>query len=135
MNQPVMQGRPLRIFVVENHEDTLMALTQYLAGGGHTVRSALSMEEALERLPSAEIDVLISDIGLPDGDGWELLRRAQLDARTYTVAMSGFGHNADRGRSEAAGFRKHLIKPFSPEDLDDILALAATELAQRGNPA
>jgi two-component system CheB/CheR fusion protein len=122
--------RPLRIFVVENHEDTLVALTQYLTEMGHAVLSAPTMKAALAALPSARCDVLISDIGLPDGDGWELLRRAGLEPRVYTIAMSGFGHNADRSRSQAAGYRKHLLKPFEPDALDIMLAEAETETAR-----
>ena len=75
MTEPDASHRTLRIFVVENHEDTLTALTGYLTQMGHAVRSALTMEDALRKLPLADCDVLISDIGLPDGDGWELLRR------------------------------------------------------------
>lgn len=119
----------LRIFVVENHEDTLTALTDYLVASGHAVRSALTMEAALEALPLADLDVLISDIGLPDGDGWELLRRARLAPRVFTIAMTGFGHSCDRAKSEAAGYRKHLLKPFVPDDLDLMLEQAAADIA------
>jgi len=122
---------PLRIFVVENHEDTLVALTRYLVASGHSVLSALTMKDALSALPGAQCDVLISDIGLPDGDGWELLRRSGLGAQVYAVAMSGFGQKTDRARSKAAGYRKHMLKPFAPEDLDDILDEAAAELAEK----
>src|SRR3954451_8308316 len=89
------EPHPLRIFVVENHPDTLKYLTIYLEQMGHTVHSARSMHEALEHLPSAESQVLISDIGLPDGDGWELLQRSRLAGSVYAIAMSGFGMNAD----------------------------------------
>jgi two-component system CheB/CheR fusion protein len=127
MSEP---GRPLRIFVVENHEDTLVALTDYLVQMGHEVISASTMDEALRTLPSSQSDVLISDIGLPDGDGWELLRRARLDPRVYAIAMSGFGHNYDRAKSVAVGYRNHLLKPFVPEDLDAMLEEAAGEVAR-----
>ena len=130
MSEPAAPNRPLRIFVVENHEDTLTALTEYLTLMGHTVLSALTMEGALRALPPAHCDVLISDIGLPDGDGWELLRRARLEPHVYTIAMSGFGLNSDRAKSEAAGYRKHLLKPFLPDDLDIMLAEAAVERAK-----
>ena len=48
--------------------------------------------------------------------------------RIYTIAMSGFGQNSARAKSEAAGYRKHLLKPFVPDDLDAMLAQAAAEL-------
>jgi len=67
---------PLRIFVVENHADTVKYLRLYLEQLNHVVETARTMTEALAVLAKEKFDVLISDIGLPDGDGWELLRRA-----------------------------------------------------------
>jgi CheY-like chemotaxis protein len=116
---------PLRIFIVENHADTLLGLTMYLEQEGHTILSARTMEAALEMLPNEKFDVLLSDIGLPDGDGWELLRRAKLPENVYTIAMSGFGMNADRAKSKAAGYNQHLLKPFNPDELNRILEEAA----------
>ena len=85
------------------------------------------MAEALTARPCADCDALISDIGLPDGDGWELLRRvhSHLPRPLYAIAMSGFGMNADHVRSREAGFRHHLLKPFKPAELDSMLAEAA----------
>ena len=125
-------SRPLRIFIVENHPDTLRWLGLYLEQLGHTVLSARTMEDALEALPKANCDVLISDIGLPDGDGWTLLRTLRESHRPhpgYAIAMSGFGLNADRTRSEAAGYRHHMLKPFNPDALDTLLEEAAREIA------
>ncbi len=119
----------LRIFVVENHPDTLKYLRLYLEQLGHIVLSAQTMAGALAALPSAGCHVLISDIGLPDGDGWELLREANLPSAIYAIAMSGFGMNADRGKSKAAGYRHHLLKPFVPDELDAMLDEAARERA------
>jgi CheY-like chemotaxis protein len=120
---------PLRIFIVENHADTLLGMTMYLEQEGHTVLAARSVKEALAALAGAQFDVLLSDIGLPDGDGWELLRRARLPKSVYAIAMSGFGMNADRVRSRKAGYRQHLLKPFDPDELNCILAEAAQEMA------
>jgi len=118
----------LRIFVVENHVDTLKYLTLYLEHMGHIVLSARNMTTALDQLQTVECDVLISDIGLPDGDGWKLLRQVRLPRPVYAIAMSGLGKNADRRTSEAAGYRHHLLKPFEPEELDSMLLEAASEL-------
>ena len=128
---PDAPPRPLRVFVVENHPDTLKYLRLYLETLGHEVSAALTMHDALAALPAAEPDVLISDIGLPDGTGWELMRRldGRLGAGVYTIAMSGFALHADQARSQAAGFRHHLLKPFSPDHLGDLLDEAARELA------
>ncbi len=120
---------PLRIFVVENHPDTLESLQIYLEESGHTVESAGTMADALAALPSANCDVLISDIGLPDGTGCELLQSLQLPRSIYAIAMSGFGMNADHARSRAAGFRHHVLKPFPLRELDALLEEAAHELS------
>lgn len=118
----------LRIFLVENHADTLKYTKMYLEQMGHAVQSARTIAEALDLIPEVNADVLISDIGLPDGDGWELLEKAGRAAPKYAIAMSGFGMYADRSRSLAVGYRHHLLKPFPPEDLDAILMEAAGEL-------
>ena len=117
----------LRIFVVENHPDTLKYLCLYLEQMGHVVDSACSKTESIVRLTGRPCDVLISDIGLPDGNGWELLQQAPSPKPRYAIAMSGFGMHADRERSLAAGYRHHLLKPFPPEELDELLAEAAQE--------
>ncbi len=120
--------QPLAILVVENHPDTLKYLRMYLEQLGHSVRSATTMTEALETLAAAPSDVLISDIGLPDGDGWELIKRARTTAAPfYAIAMSGFGMGNDHSRSKAAGFRHHLLKPFTPDQLDQCLQEAQRE--------
>ena len=121
--------RPLSIFVVENHADTLKYLRMYLEQLGHHVRVARTMTEALAELPGSDCDVLISDIGLPDGDGWQLLREVVLPHLPYAIAMSGYGMNADRLRSKQAGYRHHILKPFEPDELEAMLEEAARERA------
>ena len=125
---------PLRILVVENHADTRDVLVSLLEGLGHTVVVAESMRNALRAAPEARCDVLISDIGLPDGDGWELLGQLNLPRPMYAIAMSGYGMTADRTRSKAAGFRHHLVKPMGIEQLEGILKEVAAEIgkAKRG---
>jgi CheY-like chemotaxis protein len=119
--------RPMRIFVVENHEDTRFLLCLLLEQLGHTVFSAPSLAGALEAMPAARCDVLISDIGLPDGNGWDLMTRLG-DARPpYAIAMSGFGMSSDRQRSLNVGYRHHLLKPVEPNQLERLLDEAADE--------
>ncbi len=122
---------PLRVFVVENHPDTLRSMRMYLELMGHTVASACTSAEAVAAVPDARCDVLISDIGLPDGDGWDLLRTLHEHghAPAFAIAMSGFGMNADHVRSHAVGYRHHLLKPFAPSALDAMLAEAALEIS------
>ncbi len=90
------------------------------------------MKIALAKIPETTLDLLISDIGLPDGDGWELLSRLGPPKDYLAVAMSGCGANADKKRSRAVGYRHHLLKPFLPDELDPILA-EASQLAVRRN--
>jgi DNA-binding response OmpR family regulator len=119
------RSRPLRIFIVENHADTLKYLTLYLQQEGYSVSTARTMTEALGALAVSQPDVLISDIGLPDGNGWELIEKANLPESTFTIAMSGYPET--RAEHEKTGYRKYLVKPFNPGELDRILE----PLAQR----
>lgn len=111
-----------KIIVIENHEDTLTYLSRYLEQKGHEVIQARDQAAALNYLQATRVDILISDIGLPDGDGWELLQQvAELQPLPFSIAMSGYGSPDDLARSRAAGYRHHLIKPFTPQDLDALL--------------
>jgi len=120
---------PRCIFVVENHPDTMKYLVMYLEDLGYITLQARNLEDAVAAWRDHPCDVLISDIGLPDGDGWDLMARLGADGNPprFAIAMSGFGLNADEGKSRAAGYRYHLIKPFDPERLEEILDEAALE--------
>jgi CheY-like chemotaxis protein len=120
----------MRVFVVENHDDSRLMLTMLLSQMGYEVKSAASMQEALDTMPEADPEVLVSDIGLPDGDGWELLQRLQLPHEVYAIAMSGYGMSTDRERSKAAGYRHHLVKPMDIEQLERLLDEASRERDQ-----
>ena len=122
--------RPLRIFVVENHEDTRFLLGLLLEQLGHTVFATATKAEALASMADAHCDVLISDIGLPDGNGWELMAQLGPGAPPYAIAMSGFGQLSDRQRSLGVGYRHHLLKPVEPNQLEDLLDEAARELVR-----
>jgi len=119
----------LKILLVENHEDTLTYLSRYLEQLGHEVCGARDLASATKLIPSSHFDVLICDIGLPDGDGWQLLH--QMTPQPFGIAMSGFATNSDREKSRAAGYKHHLIKPFLPDDLDAVLEEAASQIAKR----
>lgn len=124
-----MTQRPLRILIVEDHQDTLKYLTLYLQQSGHAVLSAHTVKQAQETLTKTECDVLLSDIALSDGSGWELLSGLELPRPIYAIAMSGFGMAADANRSKAAGYRHHLVKPIDPDRLDQVLLEAGREMA------
>lgn len=123
---------PLTFFVVENHQDTLDAIRMFLEAQGHKVETAPDMASALKLAPQTPFDVLISDIGLPDGDGWELMKQLRAQMPLKAIAMSGYGMRADIERSKAAGFAAHLIKPFGPAELEAALQKV---LGERGGEA
>lgn len=113
----------LSILIVENHSDTLIYLQTYLEMKGYVVRSASTMEAALASLSSEEIDVLISDVNLPDGNGLELMRRlAHLNI--FGISMSGYDSCYDFESSSDAGYKYHIVKPFLPEELESLLEKA-----------
>ena len=121
----------LSVCIVENHADSRDILTLLLEQMGHTVTSAEDLSGAIALLRCASFDLLISDIGLPDGSGWELLE-AVGDARPpCCVAMSGYGTNSDRERSRLAGYRHHLVKPMDSLLLEHVLAEASQLRHQR----
>jgi CheY-like chemotaxis protein len=124
-SHPSMQ--PLRVFLVENHEDTVRYIKLYLEHLGHVVMVARDMETALREIPKSRCDVLISDIGLPDGDGWLLLERLGPDRPAFAIAISGYGTGNDQRKSRAVGYNSHLVKPFVPDALLTLLQQAAEE--------
>ncbi|MFA7234260.1 MAG: response regulator [Terrimicrobiaceae bacterium] len=124
-----MSSCPLRIFLVENHDDSLACLTGYLENCGYEVQGARSMDSALRVLAAGQVDVLICDIGLPDGDGWQLMRRVgeMKGPSPFGIAMSGYGTRSDIEKSRLAGYRHHLVKPFLPEELDTLIKAATAQ--------
>ena len=121
---------PLRIFVVEDHEASLEALTLFLTRRGHTVISAQTVEEAEAKLPGSDCQLILSDINLPDGTGWDLLTSPAVPPGTYAAAMSGLGSESDLEHSKAAGFRAHLVKPMRLADVEKVLAEAREAVRQ-----
>jgi PAS domain S-box-containing protein len=102
------------ILLVDDHQDTNRAMARLLERMGYNVRTADSIRAALDAADAAHFDLLISDIGLPDGSGLELMR--QLLARHASIkgiALSGFGMEEDVKKSKEAGFYDHLIKPIN----------------------
>ena len=109
----------MTLLVVEDDEATLRILTRLLRRRGHTVVSATSLATALEVAANEEFDLVISDIGLPDGSGIELMRTLQSVKPIRGIAVSGFGMEEDVRRSREAGFAEHLTKPISFKQLHE----------------
>jgi DNA-binding response OmpR family regulator len=114
------QNGPKRhqILLVDDHNDTAEALRNYLGRAGYDVTVAASIEVACQCVEQQRFDLLLCDIGLPDGRGDELLLKLRTAGYEFpAIALSGFGAETDVARSRAAGFHTHLTKPFSPQQL------------------
>ena len=104
-----------RILLVEDHGDTLQILSRLLRKWGYGVTTASSVQAALDRASEQPFDLIISDLGLPDGSGCELVR--QIKGGIPAIALSGYGTEEDVRCSLDAGFSEHLIKPISFQTL------------------
>ncbi|PYI90230.1 MAG: hypothetical protein DME97_18265 [Verrucomicrobia bacterium] len=115
----------LRILLVDDHPDTCAALEKLLTLRGHSVAAAHSMREAMEVAGAGvSFDLLISDVGLPDGNGMDLIRYLRAQRPIRGIAISGFGMDADIRKSIEAGFAEHLVKPVKLEKLEAAIARA-----------
>ena len=105
--------RKFSILLVEDHPDTAGALGQLLQEEGHRVTVCDSVGAAIDAFRTAPTDLLITDLGLPDGSGHDLLARLRRIRPIEGIVLSGYGMDADVARSKAAGFLHHLTKPVS----------------------
>ncbi len=117
----VLGSKKLRLLLVDDHADTRGVLSRLLTKCGHEVVTAASAESALEILNDGPFDALISDIGLPDINGYELVREAKRRQPLKGIALSGLGMDEDVQRSLDAGFDHHLTKPINFKDLQSLL--------------
>lgn len=129
---PIMVSTPhaahKRILVVDDNEDAADTLAEALRSYGHTVSVAYTPRSALELFAVQNLDLAILDIGLPDMTGHELataMRESGRNADMRYAALTGFGQDSDKERSEAAGFFSHLVKPLKLEDLEALLSALA----------
>jgi len=111
-----------RILVVDDHDDTLRSMKLLLTRLGYEVLAAENMTDALHIAEEEPFDILLSDIGLPDGSGLELLKRIREMRDVPALALSGFGMDEDIERSRDAGFSDHLTKPVSIDRLQAAIA-------------
>ena len=113
--------RSLHLLLVDDHTDTRLVLSRLLSKCGYEVASTDSEQGALKLLESGRFDALISDIGLPDGDGYDLVREAKRRQPLRAIALSGYGTEEDVRRSLEAGFDYHLTKPVDLNGLRSLL--------------
>jgi PAS domain S-box-containing protein len=119
----------LRILVVEDHEATLRVLSRLLSRMGHHVTAAPSLASALAAADRETFDVLLSDLGLPDGSGLDLIRQLGARYAGRSIALTGYGMEDDIQSSRNAGFAAHLTKPV---DID-LLGATIREVAAAAN--
>jgi CheY-like chemotaxis protein len=117
----------IRVFVVEDHAATAKALKSFLEATGYSVHLATDISSALELAPRITFDVLVCDLSLPDGTGWELLEGLRKSAPVLGIAFSAFDEPAHLARSKEAGFVEHVVKGAAATDL-----VASIERAFRG---
>jgi hypothetical protein len=116
-----LQG--VRILIVEDHTDTRVVLSRLLNHIGHEVISAENVHDALAFLSNIRFDILLSDIGLPDGDGLALVVEAKRrQPLKTTVALTALASNDDRTRGLRAGFDHYLTKPLDFRKLRTVLS-------------
>jgi len=114
------ERQPMRILLVEDHEDTNRSLTSLLRRRGYHVQSALTFQSAIELSAKEKFDVLISDLGLPDGSGIDLIQKL-VSRPPLGIALTGFGMEQDIRKSREVGFQHHLVKPIDLNKLDSII--------------
>jgi CheY-like chemotaxis protein len=129
---PAVLPRALRILLVEDHEDTAEAMADLLRLIGHQVIVAGSVAAGLAAAGTAGaagggVDRVVSDLGLPDGSGHDLMRELVRLYGWKGIALSGYGMEDDIRRSHEAGFARHLTKPVALEALRDAIRQVADD--------
>lgn len=123
-------GRRLRLLLVDDHEATRTILSRMLTRDGHVVFPAANLREARAVVATQRCDAVISDLGLPDGSGLELMQEIRTLHGWPGLALSGYGQEEDLARSREAGFSRHLTKPVDGARLRRALAEIVSDLAE-----
>jgi PAS domain S-box-containing protein len=111
-------GETLRILFVDDNADTAFVLSKFLTASGYVVKTAGSAVAALELASKEPFDIIVSDIGLPDVNGYELMKQIRAFYPIQGIAMSGYGMEDDLRKSREAGFSDHIVKPASLSQLE-----------------
>jgi signal transduction histidine kinase/CheY-like chemotaxis protein len=132
LKEAMVAGSGRGILVVDDHLDTCTGMKMMLERRGYRVTIAHTADEAVEKTQHQEFDLVISDIGLPDRSGYELMRELSATKGLRGIALSGFGMENDVSRARAAGFSEHLTKPINFDRLEEsIQSLLEPEPAAR----
>jgi CheY-like chemotaxis protein/anti-sigma regulatory factor (Ser/Thr protein kinase) len=120
--------RTIRILLVEDHEPTRTTLTGLLLRRRYQVSAAATAAEARALAGARSFDLLITDIGLPDGNGYDLMNELGQKNHLRGIALTGYGMEHDVARSETAGFDAHLTKPVRIQSLEAALEVTAKRI-------
>lgn len=123
--------RSLRLLVIEDHEPTMEVLARLLRSHGHEVLTACTVKIALLLASTHSFDLVVSDLGLPDGSGLDLMRQLAQEYGLRGIALSGYGMPEDRVNTQQAGFLAHLVKPINFEELHHALQQIAPAVESR----
>ena len=116
-----LQPSQIRLLVVEDHRDTTRMLYLLLAGLGYAVKTAGDAATALELASQESFYILISDIGLPDETGYELMKKIRERNPMKGIAVTDYGTEEDFRKSRDAGFSEHLLKPVELSRLHEAI--------------
>ena len=125
--QPVTRLDGLRLLVIEDEDDARMLVGEVLKHQGADVHLAASVAEGLEMFSAVKPDVVVSDIGMPQMDGYSLIRKIRelspaLGGQTPAIALTAYARREDANRAFAAGYQSHVAKPVEPETLARLVA-------------
>jgi len=118
---PNAHRKAYRILLVEDHADTRHVMAMLLRSFGCVVSVAGTVKEAADLAGREQFDLLVSDIGLPDGTGIDVIRVVSAQQPVKAIAISGFGQEDDLRRSREAGFATHLTKPVNVKTLQEAI--------------
>lgn len=128
MQEPTnLTKKPISILLVEDHADTAEVMVGFLSQMGYAVRLADCVEVAVRMVIDHKFDLIISDVGLPDGNGVSLMSCIRPFCDTPSIAVTAFGREEDIERCRKAGFNLHMTKPVAPEALHRAITSVLTE--------
>jgi CheY-like chemotaxis protein len=121
----------MKVLLIEDHEDTALIIVRAIETMGYSVARANSVASAVAVLTREQFDVIVSDIGLPDGNGIPLIYAVREFCHAPAIALTGYGNREDIERCLRAGFNRHLTKPVSFETLRQTMAEVCAHATER----
>lgn len=117
------------MLLVEDHADTSIVISLLLKKFGHRVTTATSVAEGVSAFRGGKFDVVLSDLGLPDGTGHDVIRQIRAESKVPAIALTGYGMEDDIRACREAGFDAHLTKPVNFAELDATIRRLTTPTA------